>query len=389
MDPLLLIAVCLCGTFIFGEIAEKIKLPRLIGYLFTGMLFSLGTISSNFSQDNLQLISFMGEIGIIFLLLMAGIETKLKIDKKMHFIPIAVSSAILPILLGYVILKLLGYSDFVSFILGVCLAISSEVNIAALDELKLLKTDFGKTMVAATNLDDIFAITVMGVMVLISKNSASGLFLELTKNVNQIITFPIASLIIFVLIIAFYELIKLLMIKLNASKSSSFSSTIILTLIISLIARNIGIGTVFGAYIAGLWINNAHKGNENFIVENISILNQGLFFPLLFVSIGLDFSGRALIANPITTTAIFLAATIGKMAGPLLTKKLNNYSYEELITMGVGLNSRGVMELVLANMAYGGGLIPTEIYSAVVFVAITTTFIFTPIFCWKAKKLLM
>ena len=63
----------------------------------------------------------------------------------------ALLAAVLPITFGYASAKILGYSDLTGVIVGICLAISSEINMAILEEANILKTRAGKYIVAATN----------------------------------------------------------------------------------------------------------------------------------------------------------------------------------------------------------------------------------------------
>jgi len=76
------------------------------------------------------------------------------------------------------------------------------------------------------------------------------------------------------------------------------------------------------------------------------------------------------------TLAVVAVAIAGKLVGTMLAYPFSSLSLRQLMLVGWGMNSRGVIELVIANIALSAGLIDSKLYSAIVFMSIVTTLIF-------------
>jgi Kef-type K+ transport system membrane component KefB len=116
-------------------------------------------------------------------------------------------------------------------------------------------------------------------------------------------------------------------------------------------------------------------------------VTYGFLAPVFFASIGMHLSGEALVEAPWFVLWLLVAATAGKLLGAGLPARLSGMSSRDALAVGIGMNARGAVELVIADVAFRAGLfevpdppppVIASMYSAVVLTAIATTFA-TPI----------
>lgn len=106
--------------------------------------------------------------------------------------------------------------------------------------------------------------------------------------------------------------------------------------------------------------------------------------PFFFLSIGLNFEIEDLFLNPLVFFVILITATPGKIVGTMATKPFTNLKNRQLYLIGWGMNSRGAVELVIASIALP--LLPIEVFSSIVAMAIITTLVFPLILRYEIKK---
>jgi Kef-type K+ transport system membrane component KefB len=109
---------------------------------------------------------------------------------------------------------------------------------------------------------------------------------------------------------------------------------------------------------------------------------MGFLAPIFFASIGLEFNISS-ISNIGLLIAVISVSYISKIAGGYLGGSIAGLSSRVSLTLGVGLNARGIMELVIANIAYRNGLISTEVFSILVIMGVLTT-LTTPLLLKRA-----
>ena len=108
--------------------------------------------------------------------------------------------------------------------------------------------------------------------------------------------------------------------------------------------------------------------------------------PFFFISIGIHFDFNSLIINPFLVLIIIAIAITGKLLGTFLVKPFTKLSWKQLHLIGWGMNSRGAVELALVLIAFRSGLIPSELYSSLIVMALFTTLIFPFIIVSMIRK---
>jgi Kef-type K+ transport system membrane component KefB len=118
------------------------------------------------------------------------------------------------------------------------------------------------------------------------------------------------------------------------------------------------------------------------VERKVSALTHGFFAPVFFASIGIHLQAGALLETPLFLLALVVAATAGKLLGAGVPAWLAGMGRRDALAVGVGMNARGAVELIIADVAFQAGLfeqpdppgpIVGSLYSAVVITAIVTT----------------
>lgn len=372
MNIIVLMAITLTISLILSEIFFRLKYPRVIGQILAGIVLGIPIIRSLFTTDNLLSIKFLAEIGIVFLLLLAGMEINLrKLEKaSKDALLIAIFAALIPFALGFVVAKAFGYSTVISLVVGACLALTAEgTKLKVLIEMKILETKIGLIMLGAGILDDVFEILFLAVLLIYVHGS-----------ITHIALFPI-MLIVFVIIsfLIFKYVPKIIkMIHKERSRIATFSTILTIGLIIAALSQFFGLGPIIGAFIAGIIIQlaNKNKRDEMENIKELKVMTFSLIIPFLFINIGLHFDFSSLLLHPLLLLLIVFVAIAGKLVGSIIVSFFSDLSFRQTMLIGWGMNSRGMVELIIAELARVNNLIPIEVYSVIVIMAISTTLIF-------------
>ncbi len=383
INVLLLFFVVVLATFVFGEIFSRLKFPRIVGQITAGLFLGLPLFAGLFPAENEASLLLLSELGIIFLLMLTGLEIDLKKIKKSSkdVIAIAVSSVALSFCLGFGFALIMGWSLIIAFVLGACLSLTSEATKAiALMQRKVLKTKLGEIMIVAGTVDNLFELLFLSaLLVLVGTGGVQALvFLPF-----EIIGFFIAVFIALKLIPRFVGLFK------SGGEDKYFTLTIIIGLGIALLSQALSLGPIIGALIAGMLLQKAFKSQEieHAVEKNLKIVTFGLVIPFFYLQIGLNFDLQTIALYPLMVLTILALGFAGKMVGTLMVKPLTKLKTNQLMLVGWGMNSRGVIELVIAEIARQNiPNFPMELYAAIVFMSITTTFAFPIALRYYLKK---
>lgn len=154
---------------------------------------------------------------------------------------------------------------------------------------------------------------------------------------------------------------------------------LIFAFVSALITEVVGIHALFGAFVAGVSLPE-HPRLRLLITERLQVLT-GFLLPLYFAFTGLrtqigllnDLSGWLMCAG------IVLVAIAGKLGGVSLSARLTGLSNYDSLTLGVLMNTRGLVELIVLNIGYDLGILSPKVYTMMVLMALITTFMTGPL----------
>ena len=277
--------------------------------------------------------------------------------------------------------------------IGLCVAITAlPVSIRILMDLGKINTEVGQKIISIAIFDDVLALSILGVLLNITNTDKS------VGAIAQAASISLLKLLVFIILLGLaYLLIKKLLrkgnyiqesldnlVKFLKGKEPLFALFFAFILLFSTFTENLGLHFIVGAFFAAMLISDKLIGKENFhaIEKTTSNMAMGFLASIFFAGIGLEFNIGS-ISNIGLLAAVLAVSYFSKIAGGYIGGTLAGLSKPVALTLGVGLNARGIMELVIANIAFKNGLISTEVFSILVIMGIVTT-LTTPYLLKKA-----
>jgi Kef-type K+ transport system membrane component KefB len=376
----------------FGWLFTRIGQPEVVGEIIAGIVLGPSLIGhyypdfSNFlfpvnSLGNLQ---FLSQIGLILFMFVIGMELDVKILKtKAHeAVVISHASIIVPFALGIGLAYYL-YSSFApptinflsfSLFMGISMSITAFPVLARIiRERGIHKTKLGMVVITCAAADDITAWCILAAVIAIVKAGSV---------VSSFYTIALALIYVFLMLKFVRPFLKRVgdIYSSRENLSRPIVAIFFLVLIISsYLTETIGIHALFGAFMAGTIMPENNKF-RSILIEKIEDVALVLLLPLFFVLTGLR-TQIGLLNDPhawLITGLIVTTAIAGKFLGSALAAKFMRQSWKDSLTIGVLMNTRGLMELIVLNIGYDLGVLSPEIFAMLVIMALFTTIMTGP-----------
>ena len=262
-------------------------------------------------------------------------------------------------------------------------AIRYETTIRILMDLGKLNSSVGQKIVTVAIFDDVLALTILGVLLDINKYEGSSF-----ASINQSILTTLLKLSVFlIMIILSYRFIKKMAKKENfieqqltnllsilKGKESLFAIFFVFILLFASVTEAVGLHFIIGSFFAAMSVSKDLVGEIRLrtIHNTTNSMTMGFLAPIFFAGIGLEFQFGSIHQFGLLA-AILLVSFGSKILGGYLGGRFARLSNRTSIALGLGLNARGIMELVIANIAFRAGLIGVEIFSMLVVMGLITT----------------
>jgi len=390
MEILAIVPIILIAAFILGEMFKRIGLPTVVGQILAGLLFGVPAIKELLFGEGsaLVIIDFLATLGVLLLLFLAGLEIEIKKIKETSrdSILVSLSSALVPFALGFLFITVFfpEYGFLSALIFGGAMMVTSEgTKVKVLMDLNSLNTRLGAVMLAAGAIDDIFEVLFLSLVVVLAKG---GSLFDLAMIPVEIIIFLIIAFISFKVMSKVLQHLD----KKPGEETGLFSIVMIFVLVLAALSESLNVGYLIGAIIGGFLLQISLKGiskrHNRELINVIKLIALGFIVPFFFVNVGLTFDLSTLFSNTPIIVATILIAFFGKLIGTLIIKPVSTLNWKQLYYIGWAMNSRGAAELVIALIAMQYGLIPLEIFSALVAMSIVTTLIFPPVLARGIKR---
>lgn len=398
---LMQIIVILCVSRLFGYAARLVRQPAVVGEIIAGIVLGpslLGWLwpagmQGIFPASSLNNLQFLSQIGLAFFMFIVGMELDIsKIRQKAHdAVMISHASIVIPFFLG-VCLAYFTYQQFapahVSFLsfalfMGIAMSITAFPVLARIvQERGLTGTPLGTMAITCAAADDITAWCILAVVVAIVK---AGSILSAVVTIALALAFVMAMLMIV------RPWLKRRMGKLSGTKTKVALGFFVL-LIAGYAAEVIGIHLLFGAFLAGV-IMPEEANIKDVLRDKLEDVSVVILLPIFFAFTGLRTQIGLLSDGQLWTVfgAIMLVAVGGKFAGSALTARLVGQPWQDALSIGALMNTRGLMELVVLNIGYDLGILRPEVFAMLVLMALATTFMTGPLldlinYCYAPVK---
>ena len=385
-------AVVMLVARLFGTLAVKIGQPRVMGEVVAGISLGptiLGAISPSlqatlFPSDVLPAFGVAANLGLIFYMFLVGLEIDVSQLKGRIGQAAAISntSVALPMMLGMAVALPLypvvaPDTKFAAFALymGVAMSITAFPVLARiLVERRMLKRPVGALTLACAAIDDV---TAWFLIALATAVATAGTGSEVGVTIG--------------LAIAFCLVMGLLLRPLLARVATAYEqaghvpgvwvATIFAGVLVSaFITEEIGIAVIFGGFIAGM-IMPRHAGLTEDVTRRIEDFVVVLLLPMFFAYTGLK-TNIGLLDRPVLwwiTGLLILVAIVGKFVGAAIAARLTGFDWRASAVIGTLMNTRGLTELIVLNLALEKGVISDGLFAALVLMALVTTFMAGPL----------
>ena len=371
---LLTLFIMLIAAKLMAELFERLRQPAVAGEILAGVLIGpslLGWAASS------EITGLLAEIGVIFLLFNVGLETKpsaiFKVGKHAAFV--AILGVVMPLLCGWILMKLWGGSGIEALFVGTAM-VATSVGITArvLSGLGLLDAPTARIVLGAAVIDDILGLLVLAVV----SSMAAG-----TVNYLEILT--TAGLAIgFTAFIALVGAPVVTRIAPGVDKLRSGHGMFILGLVLclglSVAASYIGVAAIIGSFLAGMALAEAAEDHPQ-MHRQINGVTEFLV-PFFLVNIGMQL--RLDVFRSFSVIALCLVVTLVAIATKLLGCGLAALSLgtRRAAQVGMGMVPRGEVGIIVAQIGLSLAVINAELYGVVLFMAVATTLIAPPFLKW-------
>ncbi|MBY3753159.1 cyclic nucleotide-binding domain-containing protein [Azospirillum formosense] len=364
-----MIAIAFGLAFIFGYLADRIRLPPLVGYLVAGII--IGPFTPGFVADG-ALAAQLAEIGVILLMFGVGLHfspSDLLAVRKIA-IPGAVGQIGLATALGVGLAWLWGWSLGAGLVLGLSLSVASTVVLLkALEERDMLNTAEGRVAVGWLIVEDlamVLALVLLPALAEVLGGHAPGtagghgagsdgpIWLTLALTLGKVAAFSVLAIVLGPRVVP--------VILTNVARTGSRELFTLSVLAIALgvaygSAVLFGVSFALGAFFAGVVLNESRFSHK---AATDSMPLQDAFAVLFFVSVGMLFDPSILLRDPLAVIAVVALIVVGKSLIAFGIVILLRFPVGMGLAVSASLAQIGEFSFILVGLGLSLGLLPEE-----------------------------
>lgn len=364
------IGVILLAANIGGLISRKLKQPAVLGQIVAGIILGLGIM------EKTAIIEHMGEIGVIFLMFIAGLETDVKElqESSKSSSLIAIGGVVVPILLvtggTYFVTKDMTSAMFMGVI---STATSVSISVQTLRELGQLRTRQGIGILGAAIIDDIVGIILLTLIVgVIKPEVSSSIAIVLAKIVGFFLLVFVVGKLITMLIRKYGKAIRI--------EEKIVTYSIVTCFILAFISEELGVAAITGAYFSGVVFSmTSYRHKVSHEVNRIATI---MFTPIFFVSIGMGVDINAALSAIGIGSVFIVMGFLGKVIGCGVGARLSGFEGRKALQIGFGMVPRAEVAIIIANLGIKMELIGQNELAAVILMVLVTTLITPSLLKW-------
>ncbi len=391
------IAVVVVAARLVGRLFRRIHQPQVVGEMVAGILLGpslLGWVAPDlsaalFPPASLGFLNSISQVGLLVFMFLVGLELDPKLLRERGDTAVVTShvSIVAPFVLGAVLATWLyprlshdgvTFTGFALF-MGAAMSVTAFPVLARiLTEKNLLRTRVGAVTLACAAVDDVTAWSILAAVVVIVRAGDAALPLWGTLGGS--------ALFVVVMMVAVRPALRRLGDRFRRSGGLShdaLAGVLLLALLSALATEWLGVHALFGAFLAGAVMpkDSAFVRALTGKLEDVTVV---LLLPLFFAFTGLRTSVGLVSGGEMWAICalIVAVAVAGKFGGSTLAARATGMPWREAGALGVLMNTRGLMELVILNVGLDIGVISPTLFTMMVIMALVTTFMTTPLLDW-------
>ena len=363
----------LLAAWLAGNLAERFRYPSVLGELLVGIVLGpplLGILHTT------PALTVLAELGVLLMMLYIGMEIDVRGLGKASWAGLlaAVGGFITPFVMAYFTVVWFGGTALAGVFVGIAAGITSlATKSRILVDLKLLDTRVAHVLMAGALISDTMALlafaAVMGVVEI-------GAF-----DLGRVGLVALRAFAFFAVAVAIgYRVFPWVGRRMTeaglTNRTFHFTFVLLVAVTFGYLAELAGLHSILGAFIAGLFIHDNVLGRSlaQDLTRAVRDASLGFLAPIFFVTAGFAVSFRVFTGAELGLfLALVAVAVIGKVAGTVLFYLPTRFGWREGLTVGLGMNGRGAVEIIVAGIGLERGLITPEVFSILVFMAIFTT----------------
>lgn len=392
LHVLLALAVVIIMARGVGSLFKLMKQPPVIGEVIGGIMLGpslLGRIAPDvysfvLPASSAPFLGVIAQLGVILYMFLVGLELDLKVLRKSGHATLAISHAsiLVPFCLGaWLALSLYGefaptgvkFTSFALF-LGVSMSITAFPVLARLlTDQKIQKTRMGTLALTCAAVDDVSAWCLLAFVVSIAQAKIGGAFLTLGLSITYITLMFVVARPLIRRLVPWLE-------KFDRMTEGGMAIVFVALLLSALATEVIGIHAIFGAFLLGaITPHDSRVANE--LTQRLEDLVRIMFLPAFFAFTGMRTQIGLLSTQRDWAVCglIIVVATFGKFGGTTIAAKLSGLQWREASALGILMNTRGLVELIVLNIGLDMGVLSPTLFAMLVVMALVTTFMTTPI----------
>ncbi|MEA1930715.1 MAG: cation:proton antiporter [Euryarchaeota archaeon] len=401
------LAVLLFVARALGEAVSAVGQPAVVGELLAGVVLGpsiLGVVAPTVyadlfvvSESQFHLLEIVSWIGLIMLLIVTGLETDvdLVVSKGRTALLLSLGGITVPFATGFA----LGWylpAEFVatadgrlvfSLFIATAMSISAIPVIAkVLIELDVIRRDIGQLILAAGMVDDTIGWILLATVAGLAQRGVVDLGAAATTVLSVIVFLGVAFT---VGQRAVQELVRWVD-NTVGGETAMLTLLMVLALSAGAITQYLGLEAILGAFVVGILVGQVNRFDQA-LRHTFEVITLGIFAPIFFAIAGLRMNVAALLDPTVFAVGLVVlgVACFGKFVGIIGAAQLAGLSRWEGITIGGGMNARGAMEIIVATIGLGLGILTIEMYSIIVMVAIVTSLMAPAVMRWSIPRIEM
>ncbi|MGM0545490.1 MAG: cation:proton antiporter [Bacteroidota bacterium] len=402
------VGILLLAARALGEVAQRLGQPSVVGEILAGIVLGpslLSTIFPEFGnlmipQNEVQgyLLETVSLLGAMFLLLITGLETDIKLIKRHAKTAIGVSFGGITVtfatgfLLGQYLPDFLVADPENRLIFELFVAVSMSISAIpviakVLMDLDLMRRDIGQTIIAAGMSDDTTGWILLSIVAGLASGEAVtiGSVLEIVGSVLafMVLSFTIGRWIVRKLLTYVQDQVE--------STDRLLTLVVVMTFLWGAITQALHLEAVLGAFVMGILFGTMPRLPES-VVHKLESLALAVFAPIFFAVAGLKVNMLNLFEPTllIITGVVIAIATLGKVVGTYFgARVIGGKDHWSALSFGAGLNARGAMEIIIATIGLNLGILAQDMFSIIVVMAMATSLMAPSALRWVLSKVEM
>ena len=350
-------------AFVFGMLANRLKLSPLVGYLLAGV--AVGPFTAGFVAD-MQLAPQLAEIGVI--LLMFGVGLHFSPGDLMRVRKVALPGAVAQIavatILGWGAGRLMGLPDLEAALMGFALSVASTVVLLrALEECRQVKGEAGRIAVGWLIVEDLVIVIALVVLPLLAVRPGETLDgLQLAQSLGWTLL-KVAAFVGAMLVVG-PRILPWLLIRIAHTRSRELFTLGVLAIAlgIAFVAYRMFDSFALGAFLAGLVLNSSPLGHN---AAERSLPLRDAFAVLFFVSVGMLFDPGIVVREPLAVLGVLAIVIIGKSLAALAITTLFKLNRATSLTVAASLAQIGEFTFILAALCVSLGAMSRETHDLI------------------------